>query len=137
MSRKIAREVAMKLAYARLCGGEDTYSAVLEKSEIITTPSLDDIEYAESILLGIREHEDEISSIISELTIGWSIERMPKVDVSILRIAIFEMLYRSDIPYSVSINEAVELAKEFGGDKSATYINGMLGTLARRLPMEA
>ena len=131
MSRKIAREVAMKLAYARLCGGEDTYSAVLEKSEIITTPSLDDIEYAESILLGIREHEDEISSIISELTIGWSIERMPKVDVSILRIAIFEMLYRSDIPYSVSINEAVELAKVYDSQETANFVNGVLGSFFR------
>ena len=74
--------------------------------------------------------------MIDELAIGWSIERMPRVDLSILRVAIYEMMYRQDIPCSVSINEAVELAKRFGGERSSAYINGMLGTLARRIETE-
>jgi N utilization substance protein B len=133
MSRKTAREVAMKLAFAALLGGEDTYDAVLDKSDIDERPTPDDMEYSKAILDGILLHCDEIDELIHELAIGWKLERMPKVDLSILRVAIYEMMYRKDIPCSVSINEAVELAKQFGGDRSSAYINGMLGTLAKRL----
>ncbi|HWS29847.1 MAG TPA: transcription antitermination factor NusB [Clostridia bacterium] len=132
MSRKTAREVAMKLAFAALLGGEDTYDAVLDKSGIDERPTPDDMEYSKAILDGILLHCDEIDALIHELAIGWKLERMPKVDLSILRVAIYEMMYREDIPCSVSINEAVELAKQFGGDRSSAYINGMLGTLAKR-----
>lgn len=133
MSRKTAREVAMKLAFAALLGGEDTYDAVLDKSGISESPAEDDIAFSKALIDGILEHCDEIDEIIHEIAIGWKLERMPKVDLSILRIAIYEMLYRKDIPHSVSINEAVELAKQFGGERSSAYINGMLGTLAKRL----
>ena len=133
MSRKTAREVSVKLAFARLFGGEDTYEAVLDKSGITEQPSEEDIAYSQQVLDGIAEHDAEINSTIKEIAIGWRIERMPRVDLSILRVAIFEMLYREDIPLSVSINEAVELAKEFGGERSSAYINGMLGTLAKSI----
>jgi len=99
-------------------------------------PSEEDIEYSQEVLLGIQEHEAEIDAAIDELAIGWRIERMPKVDLCVMRIAVYEMLYRDDIPCGVSINEAVELAKQFGGDRSSSYINGMLGTLAKRLEEE-
>lgn len=136
MSRKTAREVAMKLAFASLLGGEDTYDAVLDKSGIEESPAQDDIVFSKAILDGILAHCDEIDALIHELAIGWKLERMPRVDLSILRVAIYEMMYREDIPLSVSINEAVELAKQFGGDHSSAYINGMLGTLAKRLNEE-
>ncbi|MDD4075712.1 MAG: transcription antitermination factor NusB [Eubacteriales bacterium] len=133
MSRKVAREVAMKLVFAKLAGGEDTYEAVLEKSGIDATPAEEDIAYADEVIAGIEAHAEEIDALIDDIAIGWKIERMPKVDLSILRIAVYEMQHRDDIPCSVSINEAVELAKEFGGDKSSSYVNGMLGTLAKRM----
>ncbi len=132
MSRKIAREVAMKHAFARLFGCEDTYADILDKSGIEEQPTEDDLAYAQEVLLGILEHTEEIDALIRELAINWSIERMPRVDLSILRVAIYEMLYLDDIPESVSINEAVELAKRFGGERSSAYINGMLGTLSKR-----
>ena len=78
----------------------------------------------------------ELDEKIAELAIGWSVERMPKVDLSILRVALYEMMYMDKIPSSVSINEAVELAKRFGGDRSSAYINGMLGTFARQIDKE-
>ncbi len=133
MSRKIAREVAMKNAFAKLFGGEDTYEGILDKSEIAEEPTEDDIAYSNEILAGIQAHFESIGTLIDELAIGWSIDRMPRVDLSILRVAIYEMLYRGDIPESVSINEAVELAKRFGGERSPAYINGMLGTLSKRI----
>lgn len=133
MSRKTAREVAMKLAFASLLGGEDTYEAVLDKSGIADAPTAEDAAFSAEVLRGIEAHQDEIDDAIDEIAIGWRIGRMPRVDLSILRVAIYEMLYREDIPFSVSINEAVELAKAFGGERSSAYINGMLGTLAKNL----
>ncbi len=133
MSRKVAREVAMKLVFAKLAGGEDTYEAVLEKSGIEGVPAAEDVAYADEILAGIEAHAEEIDALIDDIAIGWKIERMPRVDLSIMRIAVYEMQHRDDIPCSVSINEAVELAKEFGGEKSSAYVNGMLGTLAKRM----
>jgi len=132
MSRKTAREVTMKLAFARMFDGEceETYQEVLDKSGISEAPTEEDICYSQEVLKGIEEHEAEIDALIDEIAIGWRIERMPKVDLSVLRVAIYEMVYRDDIPHGVSINEAVELAKQFGGDRSSVYINGMLGTLA-------
>lgn len=122
----------MKHAFARLFGCEDTYADILDKSGIEEQPTEDDLAYAQEVLSGILEHTEEIDALIRELAINWSIERMPRVDLSILRVAIYEMLYLDDIPESVSINEAVELAKRFGGERSSAYINGMLGTLSKR-----
>ena len=139
MSRKTAREVTMKLAFARMFDGEceETYQEVLDKSGINEAPTEEDIIYSQEVLKGIEEHEAEIDALIDEIAIGWRIERMPKVDLSVLRVAIYEMVYRDDIPHGVSINEAVELAKQFGGERSSAYINGMRGTLAKRLEGEA
>ena len=139
MSRKTAREVTMKLAFARMFDGEceETYQEVLDKSGINEAPTEEDIIYSQEVLKGIEEHEAEIDALIDEIAIGWRIESMPKVDLSVLRVAIYEMVYRDDIPHGVSINEAVELAKQFGGERSSAYINGMLGTLAKRLEGEA
>jgi len=136
MSRKIAREVAMKLAFCQLFGGEDTYEDVLDKSGIEEKPTAEDIAFAGQVVDGIDEHIREIDALISDLAIGWTIDRLPKVDLTILRVAIFEILYLKDMPYRVSINEAVELAKTFAGDQSPSYINGMLGTLVRRMNLE-
>lgn len=133
MSRKIAREVAMKLTFAQLCGGEDTYEAILEKSEINELPTKADTDFSNEVLNGIAEHLQQIDEVISEAAIGWRIDRMPKVDLSILRIAVYEMLYCDNISFSVSINEAVELAKEFGGEHSPAFINGLLGSAAKKL----
>lgn len=123
----------MKLAFASLLGGEDTYGAVLDKSGICETPTTEDTTFSQEVLGGIEAHKEEIDALIDEIAIGWRIGRIPRVDLSILRVAIYEMLYREDIPYGVSINEAVELAKAFGGERSSAYINGMLGTLAKKL----
>lgn len=122
----------MKLAFSQMLGGEDTYEAVLDKSGIEEEPTSEDIAYSEDILAGIHDNIDEIDNLIGQLAIGWSIDRMPKVDLAIMRVAVYEILYVSSIPYRVSINEAVELAKVFGGEHSSAYINGMLGTLAKQ-----
>jgi N utilization substance protein B len=73
---------------------------------------------------------DEIDNILAEASSGWKLNRMGKVDLTILRLAVYEMRYDNDIPVKVAINEAVEMAKKFGGDDSPGFINGVLAKLA-------
>lgn len=130
MSRKSARETAMKMAYGKLFGAEDTYADVSEISGIEAEPTPEDIDFANFIVDGIAEHEKEIDCIISEHSIGWSVERMPKVDLSILRVAVCELMYGKKAPKKVIINEAVRLATKYGGEESPRFINGVLGKIA-------
>lgn len=77
-----------------------------------------------------RDKISEIDKMISEKATGWSIDRMGRVELTILRLAIYEMLFDEDIPVSVSINEAVEIAKKFGGDDAPAFVNGVLSKFA-------
>ena len=131
MNRTLAREVAMKLVYSRLVGGNDTQDAILEKSEITEPLTEQDSRFAEQLVLGVTEHAEELDELISAHAIGWSIGRIDKVDLAILRIAAYEIRYLDEIPIGASINEAVKLAKQFGGDHSYSFINGILGSLAK------
>jgi|GEM_PF-1085278 len=88
-------------------------------------------EFSRRLLTGTCQHLQEIDALISETTIDWNLMRLPLTDKSILRLAIYEMLFEDDIPTSVSIDEAVEMAKDFGGsEKSPIFINGVLGKIA-------
>ena len=91
-------------------------------------------EYAVSLLAEIKDHAEEIDDRISEASENWSLSRMPIVDRAILRASVCEIYFIEDVPVSVSINEAVELAKEFGGeDESSRFVNGILGRIARTM----
>jgi N utilization substance protein B len=78
------------------------------------------------VALGVFTHTAELDSAIESHSKNWRLERMPRVDLSILRLAAFEILHRTDIPKTVAINEAVELAKRFGTENSGAFINGIL-----------
>ena len=89
-------------------------------------------EYALQLVSGVQEHMGELDEKLDSVSQNWPVERMPLVDHAIMRLASYEMLYEADVPVSVCINEAVELAKEFGGqDDSARFANGVLGRIAR------
>lgn len=91
-------------------------------------------EFTKTLLEGVCAHSTEIDDLIIQTSANWTLERMPLVDRAILRLATFEMLYLDDVPRSVSINEAVELAKSFGGeDESSRFVNGVLGKIAAHL----
>lgn len=137
MSRSVAREVAMKLVYSRLLGGDDTPDAVLEKSEIKEPLDLADETFSLELADGVEETLGEVDALIAENTVDWSIDRISRADLAILRVAVYEMLYREDVPTGASINEAVELAKRFGGERSYSFVNGILGTIAKTLPEKA
>jgi N utilization substance protein B len=96
----------------------------------LETPSLEDYTYLTQRFHSIVERLDEIDAILSEVSTGWKLSRMSKVDLTILRLAVFEMRFDEDIPVKVAINEAVEMAKRFGGDESPSFINGVLAKLA-------
>ena len=87
--------------------------------------------YGETVYSLMCNKKEEIDEEIRKYSPKWKLERMPKSDVAILRLAILEILYMEDIPDSVSINEAVELAKKFGSDNAPSYINGILGSVSR------
>lgn len=130
MSRKAAREIAMKMAYGKMFGGDDTYATVSEISGAELEPAKEDIDFANGIVDGIAEHEKEIDSIIGEASHGWAIDRMPKVDLSVLRVAVFELVFDKKAPQKVIINEAVRIATKYGGADSPRFINGVLGKIA-------
>jgi len=91
-------------------------------------------DFSRMLFTGTLEHIDEIDRWIEQTSIDWQVNRLPLTDKAILRLAIFEMLFVQDVPVSVSIDEAVELAKDFGGaDKSPSFINGVLGRIAASL----
>ena len=85
---------------------------------------------------GVIEHLEEIDSKIEEKAKGWTVNRIAKAELTILRLAVFELLYVDDVPNRVAINEAVELAKAYGGDKGPGFINGVLASIVRELPEE-
>ena len=88
---------------------------------------------AAETLAAVQDHHDEIDALISKNLDKWSIERIAKTDLAILRTAVAEMLYVESIPVSVSINEAVNLAKKYGDDRSYAFINSVLGKISRSL----
>ena len=87
--------------------------------------------YMEEKYNKVRNVLDEIDSLINEAAKGWKTSRMGKVDLTILRLAVYEMNYDPDVPVKVAINEAIEIGKRFGQDESAAFINGLLGNIAK------
>jgi len=88
--------------------------------------------FAFHLVEGVADHRSELDQVMAELAPEWPVEQIAVVDRNILRIAIYELLFDSDIPPKVAINEAVELAKMFGSDSSPRFVNGVLGSLASR-----
>lgn len=105
----------------------------LQESEL----SEDTREFCEDLVKGTFEHSDEIDRLIEETSSNWRLDRMPVVDRNILRMAVYEFLYRDDIPLTVTINEAIELGKKFGTEDSGAFINGVLDKIAEKTPKRA
>jgi N utilization substance protein B len=87
-------------------------------------------EYISGKCANIVAHLEEIDKMINEAAEGWKTSRMGKVDLTLIRLAVYEMKYEEDIPVGVAINEAVELAKKYGTDESPSFVNGVLGKIA-------
>lgn len=130
MGRKQAREGAMKLLFQM----DKTNNYSDETFEIfLQNFSYDESEtkYIRRTIREIIEKKDEIDELIEEQLKGWSINRLASVDLAVLRIAIYEILYRDDIPIEVSINEAIETTKKYSLEDSYKFVNGVLGGFVR------
>ncbi len=133
--RRSGRELAFRLLFQCDVGGQpidEVFQVSREASE--ATPEVWD--FASELARGAWEARAELDAIITRLASGWTLERMANADRNILRIALFEILHREDIPQSVSINEAVELAKSYSTAESSGFINGILGTYSRETLVE-
>ena len=133
--RRENRAAAMQYIYMREFGADkpendaDTLAAFFETKD---NPR-DYYGFAEELIAGVAAHLGEIDAKISQYATNWSIDRIAKVDLSILRLAIFELLKRDDIPPIVSINEAIDLAKTFSSAESKRFINGILDSVKSTL----
>jgi N utilization substance protein B len=93
------------------------------------------VEFVRDLVNGVAAYREELDSLIGRYAPEWPVDQIAIVDRNILRIAIYEILYRDDTPTKVAINEAVELAKEFGSDSSGRFVNGVLGSLVAQEPV--
>lgn len=132
MSRKLSREHAFRLIFQTLIQREDKLDQkdlYIENSEIENEET---IEYIEETFKGVLEHDEEITELIkTNIKKDWTIQRISKIDLSILKLAIYELKY-TELPYKVVINEAVELAKDYGDDASQSFVNGILASIVRK-----
>lgn len=132
MSRRLARETALKILFQ-----VDVGRIPVEEAAANTLASADgefDVpEFAVQLARGTAERLTEIDRLLGMFAVDWPVERMANIDRNILRLAVFELLLVPDVPASVTVNEAVELAKRYGDANSAKFVNGILGNLVRQL----
>lgn len=135
--RTVARRGAVQVLYQSEILHQSIREIIDQKSYLTEDESVLLTDYAVELLCGVERDLVNIDEYLSTTSENWSLARMPMVDRSILRLATYEMVYVDDVPLSVSINEAVELAKDFGGeDDSPRFVNGVLGQIAKRLEEE-
>ena len=131
MTRSKIRENVFKMLFrAEFHDAADMKEQLDLFDEVLENPSESELFYINSKSKGILEHIDEIDALINEKSTGWKTSRMAKVDLSIIRIAVYEIKFEDDIPFKVSVNEAVELAKKYGADESPAFVNGILAKFA-------
>ncbi|AEH45734.1 NusB antitermination factor [Thermodesulfatator indicus DSM 15286] len=128
--RRKAREIAVQILYQADVAGVP-FNEAFATYEGYFNPSPKVLEFAKELVNGVAEKQEEIDKIIEKYAKHWKLSRMSATDRNILRLATYELLYRPDIPERVSINEAIELAKSFGSDESASFVNGILDAIYR------
>ncbi len=114
--------------------GEDTpleLPPILERNLNEFRDNIDDTDFVEDIVSGVHTHQAAIDAIIAPAAPEWPVEQIAKIDKIVLRIGVYELMIKREVPPKVAINEAVELAKTFGGENSSKFINGVLGTIYR------
>ena len=125
-TRRDARERALSLCYELDVRG-NCLDDLLCELPVAPAP------YAVDLARGVEEHHDEIDAVITKFADRWSIDRMPVIDRNLLRIAVYELGWRPEIPLGVAISEAVDLAKRYSTDDSGRFVNGMLASIGEQL----
>jgi transcription antitermination protein NusB len=122
-SRREARERALALLY-------EAEAKSVPPAQVIDELAVPAEPYAAEVVVGVGDHLDEIDAMIRAYAKGWTLERMPSIDRGVLRMAVFELLYRPDVPTGTVLDEAVALAKEFSTEDSGRFVNGLLSAVA-------
>ena len=128
MKRSEAREQAFQLVFEMGITG-DSVDAAIDAAGMSRDLILDD--FAEKLAKGVEQNREKIDEQISRYIRGWKFSRLSRVAVAALRLAVYEILYEDNIPDSVSINEAVELAKKYGSVEDAPFVNGVLASVVK------
>ena len=140
ITRRQAREITLCLVFDFGFNSEEKPEELLDlyiryfpeadkTDEKEITEQVKEDKYISTVYFGVAEKIDELDEIIKNSSLKWKLERISRVSASILRIAVYELLYMNDIPSEVSINEAVEMAKKYDSDDSYTFVNGVLGSV--------
>ncbi|MBN8471998.1 transcription antitermination factor NusB [Corallococcus exiguus] len=133
-ARRTARERALQALYKlEMTQGATTREALdaaWAASAEDGNPEPDAVKFAKEIVEGVEAHREEIDGLIERHSHNWRLDRMSRIDRNVLRLGIFELKYRPDIPRKVTINEAVELGKNFGNEESSAFVNGLLDRVA-------
>lgn len=132
-NRHLGRIVALQTLYEqdfRRESGDESFDlgVVLKRNIARYESTVDDVFFIEELVKGVTKHEKALDDILRPLAPEWPIEQIARMDRVVLRMGLYELEYEKDVPPKVVINEAVELAKAFGGDNSSKFINGVLGT---------
>ncbi|KLV30298.1 transcription antitermination factor NusB [Priestia megaterium] len=128
MKRHTARQKALQALFQHDLGQTEPMEAI---GNVVQNEKSD--QFLESLVLGVTEHQQEIDELLRNHLEKWTLDRVATVDRVILRIAVYEMKYEEEIPTSVTLNEAIELAKTFGDDQSSKFINGVLSKVLTTL----
>ena len=144
MKRTVAREIAARLCFAvsenpsdpaellSQVFEEEYYDSLKEEDELYESkPDETQLEYIKRLVTGISEHSAELDGYIEKYSVGWKFNRISRTAVAIMKLAMYEVLYMPDVPDSASINEAVELAKNYEPPETVSFINGILGSFSR------
>lgn len=124
MNRTEQREQAFCLVFQSLFNNDETLAIYEENVAAVG-------DFARELFDGVSSREQELDDVINKYSKGWKANRLPKVNLAILHLAIYEIKYLDDVPNSVAINEAVELAKKYSGEGDYSFINGILGSVAK------
>jgi transcription antitermination protein NusB len=140
-SRHLSRSIAMQSLYEWDFNGKkpELLDQIVEKNIKEFGPGLENADFVRQLIKGVLEHMPKIDKIIEKAAPEWPIEQVTIVDRNVLRIGLYELIYakKEEVPPKVAINEAIELAKTFGGESSGKFINGVLGTVFKEIDPEA
>ncbi len=130
-ARSKARKRAVDVLYEAELRGVDATTTLADRVELADPPVNS---YTVELVEGVRANRDRIDEILNAYAEGWTVARMPDVDRAVLRLGVYELLWRSDVPHAVAIDEAIELVKTLSTDESPRFVNGILARILRDRP---
>jgi len=133
MSRRVAREAAVKTLFQREFHDitpEEALPLALEDAEEMTP---NDILFAHHLIDGVIAHQPQLDATLNEFAVDWKMERIAKLERSILRLALFELMFMDDVPVGVTVNEAIEITKIYSTQDASRFINGILGNVIQHM----